>query len=668
LNGKLRALSAVPDGLRRLAAAIGEQPALCRAVSAAARIALGFLLAGGSILGWPMPFAAALVAASDGMLPALGAMLGGGVGYLYFWGFTGGLEFLAVGMLAFSCVCIFREFPLARSAWFMPAAVAFMAALVGFLFLLQARFSPLRVCLFICRTALAGGAAAVFRRAAQTRAPGALLFSLFCLLSGLSSVTLAGGFTLGHLAAAAFAAAAAGTPAGMTVAAVCGLALDLSVRPVTSLCAVLCFAGLTCRAAARWPRPARILIFLLSVSGAVLAAGGRVPEFILAAAVGCCLSLLLPDGLAFGGASAAAQDARDSLAAAADTLGELSSLLAREEPDGGAAAEAARVFDRSSERVCRCCVLFSQCWQQKSLDTYHALCAVARPMMERGCAELEDFPQGFADNCRHLDALVGAVNHELDAQLGRRQLRRRLREGRAALTGQYGVLARYLRGTAARLSAPARRPAYRAELGIRSAGKAGCAISSDRGACFRTEDGRLFVLLCDGMGTGAEAAAEAAAAIRTLGGLLRAGLDPADALETLNGVYVLRDDGGFSTVDLLAADLVTGEAALYKWGAAPSYLLLDGAVKKLGTAAPPPGLGVGDTHKAEEIRLSLQRGELLVLLSDGAGGEDAGQRIAALEEAAPRELAAAIIAGTEADGSDDRTAVVVRLRPLSSRG
>lgn len=670
LKQKLKSLAEVPSRAARLVSSAAGHPALRAAASGLLRLVLGFVLSGGSLFGWPMPFAVALVAVSGGMLPALAAALGGGAGYLYFWGFTGGLEFLAAGILVFSAACIFREFPLAERTWFMPAAAAVMTALVGFLFLLQARFSPLRVCLYLARIALAAGAAAAFRSAREKSAPGALLFSLACCLSGLTASEIAGGVTVGHVAAAAFAAAAAGTPAGAAVAAVCGLAVDLALRPEVSFCAVLCLSGLACRWTDALPRAGKTMLFLFCCTAAVLATGGRTPEFIPAAAVGGCLSLLIPLNLFRPKTGAVAVgDARERLELAAGTLDELGRLvtLAQPRPDGW--AETAAVFDRASEHVCRCCVLWSQCWQQKNFAAYRALCAAARPMRERGSLCREDFPRDFAENCRHLDSLIGAVNQELDGRLGRRQLESRLREGREALAGQYGVLARFLRGASQRMTAARSVPAeYRPELGIRGMGRKGCAVSGDRGACFRTTDGRLFLLLCDGMGTGAEAAAESLTAVRTLTGLLRAGMPAADALSTLNSVYVLRDDGCFSTADLLEVSLISGEATLYKWGSAPSYLHLDGMTKKIGTAAPPPGLGVGDAHKAEEIRLSLCRGELLVLLSDGAGGEVAGQRIAACGDLSPKEVAAAVVANPGADGTDDMTAVALRLRPCSSQG
>ncbi len=483
------------------------------------------------------------------------------------------------------------------------------------------------------------------------------------LLSGLGSVALGGGVTLGQIAAAAVGAAAVGTPRAILLNAAAGLAIDLAVRPPVSLTALLCFAGLAASACPIRLRPARILVYLGAVLAGVLFTGGRTPELVPAAAVGCCLSLLIPTAAFLG--EGGRQAARWRLEQTAQVLSEIGTLL--NEPDGPPESGAAAVFDRATDLVCGRCVMWSQCWQRRSDETYRALCAVAGPMLERGEVLRADFPQEFAENCCRLDELMAAVDRELEGVAGRRQLRSRLREQRTVLSEQYGFLSELLRRTAGDLR-PRASPElhYTPELGTGAAGKGGSPVSGDRGACFQTEDGRYYLLLCDGMGTGADAEAESRRAIRMLAGLLRAGQEPRQALETLNGVYILRGDGSFSTVDLLEASLVTGQATLYKWGAAPSYFKCGKETKKLGTAAPPPGFGVGEAHKAEEFRLSLREGELLVLLSDGAGGEEAGKRIAAWGDGAPKSLAAALIGQVQSEGEDDRTAVALRLRRRSS--
>ena len=165
------------------------------------------------------------------------------------------------------------------------------------------------------------------------------------------------------------------------------------------------------------------------------------------------------------------------------------------------------------------------------------------------------------------------------------------------------------------------------------------------------------------MGAGRAARAEAGTAVAVLRQLLQAGATPEEAMESLNGLYLLRDDGAFATVDLLQISLFSGEGTLYKWGAAPSYLKTKGEVRQIGTASPPPGIGAGEAHRPEETRLSLARGEMLVLVSDGAGGEMAERFIRQYGGHAPEDLATGVLRCTEAQGGeDDRTAAVLALR------
>ena len=173
------------------------------------------------------------------------------------------------------------------------------------------------------------------------------------------------------------------------------------------------------------------------------------------------------------------------------------------------------------------------------------------------------------------------------------------------------------------------------------------------------------MLLCDGMGTGIGAVQEGKAALQLLKKLLLAGFPAEYALRSLNSLCALRGMAGASTVDLAELQLDTGKVMLYKWGATPSYLLCGDSVEKIGTAGPPPGLSVTEGREKVE-RLSLRRGEILVLLSDGVGGEDALQRRLSDEELPLRELAAKILSCGGADCGDDATVAVIRLSPESA--
>ena len=240
-----------------------------------------------------------------------------------------------------------------------------------------------------------------------------------------------------------------------------------------------------------------------------------------------------------------------------------------------------------------------------------------------------------------------------------RQQEARLAEARAIAADQYRVLARVLR------SAPeeAAQPVYAPELGTRTRGRVRGA-DGDRVTSFRHGEW-FYLLLCDGMGTGPEAARESETASSLLRRMIESGFDAQDALQTLNALYILRGDGGFSTVDLAQVSLVTGEGFLHKWGAAPSYLRSRLGIEKIGTASPPPGLGVGEAHRAGCVRLSLKRGETLVLVSDGIV-EQAALRVLRTG-VAPEALAAGIVSRGASEEPDDRSAAVLRLCPVPSR-
>ena len=133
-------------------------------------------------------------------------------------------------------------------------------------------------------------------------------------------------------------------------------------------------------------------------------------------------------------------------------------------------------------------------------------------------------------------------------------------------------------------------------------------------------------------------------------------------MQTINGLYILRDGGGFAAIDLLQVSLVSAEGFLHKWGAAPSFLKFGRIVQQVGSALPPPGLGVGRSYGPECIRVSLERGEALILTSDGVDAAIAGRYLQSCGELSVRELAAGVVASSEEAAPDDRTAAVLRLK------
>lgn len=208
-----------------------------------------------------------------------------------------------------------------------------------------------------------------------------------------------------------------------------------------------------------------------------------------------------------------------------------------------------------------------------------------------------------------------------------------------------------------------------AVLGVAARKKDGETVSGDAQAWFKTDSGALYILLCDGMGSGPDAGKESALAIRLLERFLKAGVEPEAALKTLNSALALRneEEGGFTTVDLLRVDLFTGAASLYKFGAAPTYVKKGKSVSRISGAALPVGLASGDQVAPDVTGLNLDAGDTVVLVSDGitSGREDAWLRKALAEDqgGAPKDLARILVENGETGPQDDRTALVVRIAP-----
>ena len=206
----------------------------------------------------------------------------------------------------------------------------------------------------------------------------------------------------------------------------------------------------------------------------------------------------------------------------------------------------------------------------------------------------------------------------------------------------------------------------RAEIGAAARKKDGETVSGDSQTSFRREDGKLFLLLCDGMGCGPEAHQESTLAIRLLSEFLQAGVETGQALATLASALALRseDTGGFTTVDLLEVDLFQGDCTLFKLGAAPTYVRTGNGVRKYAGFSLPAGLAQGEQSAVDRFTFHLSPGDCALMVSDGvfSPGEDRWLT-EALEsfQGMAEEFALNLLTDCPDAPNDDRTAMVIRL-------
>ncbi len=135
---------------------------------------------------------------------------------------------------------------------------------------------------------------------------------------------------------------------------------------------------------------------------------------------------------------------------------------------------------------------------------------------------------------------------------------------------------------------------------------------------FENREQYFYSMLSDGMGTGKDAALVSAVATVFLRKMLSAGNKKSTSLEMLNDLLCSQYGESTTTVDLLEVDMITGEAAFVKSGAAPSFLLRKGRIFRVQSKTMP--IGILRAADAEQVRFLCEDGDIIVMLSDGVVG------------------------------------------------
>ena len=153
---------------------------------------------------------------------------------------------------------------------------------------------------------------------------------------------------------------------------------------------------------------------------------------------------------------------------------------------------------------------------------------------------------------------------------------------------------------------------------------AGEDVSGDTVNLFANRKDYFYALINDGMGAGKEAALTSGLCSVFLEKMLRAGNRAATALRMLNNLILSRCPDSerecSSTVDLMELDLITGKASFIKSGAAPSFIVRDGTVRRLQAGSAP--IGIIRKLDAQAVEFDLRAGDTVVMVSDGILQDD----------------------------------------------
>ena len=601
----------------------------------------GFCLSAASLGNAPMPLSLGFLCACSGW-PAVLTALGSWLGYRVFWGVAGqqGLLWLGAGLLL---VLMLRDRRFCReNPLLLPAAAALITAVSGLMFQLV-RYDTTPVAIYGLRVALAGGSTYLFFRLTQGRNP-----LLEWLASGLVVLALSQIAPIPYVGLGFVAAGACTVAGAFPAAALAGLALDLADITPVHMTAVMAM-GYLIRFLPRYPK------WL----------GCLAPGVVYLCIMGICKQWdLYPlPGLLLGGIVGGFLPGPRRVA---HRRGETGAAQVRLEMSAGVLSQTQQLLleapvvpvdenalvAKAAERACGGCPARKACKDSRRIGQLPGL-LLHKPLLSQ-----EELPIICRKSGRFLAEL-----HRSQEQLRSIQAdRERQREYRAALIQQYQFLAEYLQDLSDQLARKSAGQAAFYEPEIMTYGNRPEEANGDRVLRFAGTGSRYYVLMCDGMGTGMGAVQEGKLAADLLRRMLTAGHPASHALQSLNSICALRNRAGAVTVDLVELELDTGRATTYKWGAAPGYLVSELGAEKIGTAGPPPGLSVTEARQ-QSARLSLRRGEILVLVSDGIGEEDALRCCRDNAGRTPGEVAACLMGYGRLAGEDDATVITIRLRP-----
>lgn len=194
-------------------------------------------------------------------------------------------------------------------------------------------------------------------------------------------------------------------------------------------------------------------------------------------------------------------------------------------------------------------------------------------------------------------------------------------------------------------------------------------ISGDTASVFETSDDMLYTIISDGMGSGRMARETSELVARFMKSAAEIGAVKETALHILNRAIRARREECSATVDLFELDLLTGNGAFTKSGAAPSFVKRESSIFRIRSRTAP--IGLMSSIDAERIKVEIKPGDHVIMLSDGIAedGDDAPWLLLLLGEPPKKDLneyAEKILeeAIKNSKSNDDMTVCVLRIEEI----
>ena len=144
--------------------------------------------------------------------------------------------------------------------------------------------------------------------------------------------------------------------------------------------------------------------------------------------------------------------------------------------------------------------------------------------------------------------------------------------------------------------------------------KKGEKICGDSSLMFYGDD-RFYSVICDGMGSGSEAAVVSRICLTFTEKMLSGGNSTDITLSMLNNFVRSKAEECPSAMDILSIDLLNGDGIFTKCGAAASYVLRKNRIFKITSKTPP--VGIMEEQRRDSVDFEFRAGDVFLMISDG---------------------------------------------------
>lgn len=204
-------------------------------------------------------------------------------------------------------------------------------------------------------------------------------------------------------------------------------------------------------------------------------------------------------------------------------------------------------------------------------------------------------------------------------------------------------------------------PMFEIAYGIAEMKRSAQGVSGDSRSILCPSRYRRLFAICDGMGSGEQAAKVSRDAVGMIENFYRAGFDNGIILSLVNKLLKLSVEDQFSTLDISVIDTRTGGLDVIKLGAASSFIIRRENVEILSCTLPPAG--ILDSVQPLTSRYQLFDGDMLIMMSDGVfdslDSRGVVEAVDALDTVNPQILADELLKRAKLNGADDDCTVLV---------